>query len=840
MVWAMEQMRALLAGLCLGLITTSALASSDSDPGSSSSRAPKLPVEGRNGSFTRVIPIDIPAFRGIDPELRLVYDSTSGLRNLPAAGAEFGVGWSLQGVSAIQRVSGTPAPAAGQNKRPSGRGAPAYGATGFAADSFLLDGTELIACTEVPAPAATPSCANAGGPATAFTSRIETYLRIRQNVSTNSWEVTERDGVKSTYTSLEAVPFGQTYRWLLASVTDRRGNRVDYGWSCEADHCTIASIRAYTQGSASPASEVLFHTEVRPDPITYGIGRGIRTMARRITAIEVRSAGLRQAAYALTYETSKSTKLSRLTEVRKFGSDASISGSAVTGGTSLPPWRMSYSDNGDAEGRPAFTKREDWSGPGVEAIQTDEPPNFMGIPLPYPSTAELVGDFNGDGWATDHYLPKLCVPAKIYWRQPNCISTDRNTCSGGIHHGYICAGGRLRLANGNPAVSSFAMLQRKTRGKLPRSSNIVALGDFDGDGAIELARADSIPSEHCANDDCPRSWAYNGVTSMNLDEFRGDGFHSLTHQHKPRSAAGMAGDFNGDGKDDFLLVDGRILLSGRGGGVRNWGLERINNFRKDYRFLLGDVNGDGLADVLINRKTTQTYRIYLSTGGGLVAQPSFNLPANTSRRSLGDVNGDGLADLIYSNSDGIRVLFSDGHNLSSASGLPVSASVAQQTRSSSSGFLQFRMGDFNGDGRVDIVGAVGGNTSTGSGVARSIGTGFQSFPGVLQGQLSTTVVADYNGDGADDLSRAQINLPIGVEDPRRQNNHIWLSTSGQADLMTSFQEPLGGLVSVTYGASARETASPLPFIMQVVKSLTLDDGRGGVSTLNFAYEGGLW
>ena len=84
-------MRALLAGLCFGLIATSALASSDNDPGSSSSRASKLPVEGRNGSFTRVIPIDIPAFRGIEPELRLVYDSTSGLRNLPAAGLNLGL-----------------------------------------------------------------------------------------------------------------------------------------------------------------------------------------------------------------------------------------------------------------------------------------------------------------------------------------------------------------------------------------------------------------------------------------------------------------------------------------------------------------------------------------------------------------------------------------------------------------------------------------------------------------------------------------------------------------------------------------------------------------------------
>lgn len=94
-------MRAVLAGICLGLIVTSAPALAEGDDSSSDSRAPKLPIEGQNGSFTRVIPIDVPAFRGLESRLRLVYDSASGLRTLPAAGAELGVGWSLQGVSAI-------------------------------------------------------------------------------------------------------------------------------------------------------------------------------------------------------------------------------------------------------------------------------------------------------------------------------------------------------------------------------------------------------------------------------------------------------------------------------------------------------------------------------------------------------------------------------------------------------------------------------------------------------------------------------------------------------------------------------------------------------------------
>jgi hypothetical protein len=274
-------------------------------------------------------------------------------------------------------------------------------------------------------------------------------------------------------------------------VTDRRGNRLDYDWSCEAGHCTIASIRAFTVGSSAPASEIVFQTQARPDPITYGTGLGIRAITRRISVIEVRNAGQLQAAYALTYETSKSTRLSRLTEVRKFGSDAAVAGGAVTGGTSLPPWRMRYSDNGDSEGRPAFTKREDWSGPGIEAIKI-KPTSDIELSLgSYPSTTELVGDFNGDGWATDHYLPRVCLPKTFYNITP-CRSTSAKRCED--VPGYVCIGRRFRFATGDPAVSSFRLVdfeKEGSKGKLPESDRVIALGDFNNDGATDFARAAS-------------------------------------------------------------------------------------------------------------------------------------------------------------------------------------------------------------------------------------------------------------------------------------------------------------------------------------------------------------
>jgi hypothetical protein len=301
-----------------------------------------------------------------------------------------------------------------------------------------------------------------------------------------------------------------------------------------------------------------------------------------------------------------------------------------------------------------------------------------------------------------------------------------------------------------------------------------------------------------------------------------------------------------------MIADGRIALSGVGrgglvgGGLVDWGLNDISRFAKDYRVLVGDFNGDGRSDALINKKKTERYQVFLSTGSGLSAQPAFTLPSGTTRETLGDVNGDGLTDLIYSSSQQIGVFFSNGLLLGSAGGSGTSsagflrqsdpAEVRQYTASGidSFGLTEYKMGDFNGDGRVDIVGNAG--------ISRSVGTGFESQPTALPERRQVTIVADYNGDGADDLGRADSGIKL-VGDPRRKDNYIWLSTSGQADLMTSFQEPMGGRVSVTYGPSAGTPGSRLPFIMQVVKTMTLDDGRGtptSQSTLSFAYEGGAW
>jgi hypothetical protein len=151
-----------------------------------------------NGSFAHQIDVEVPDFRDLEPDLALTYDSARKVSNFGQPGGELGIGWTLSGLSVIERVSGT-TKVAGQDKPASARGLPHYGLiAGMPEDSFTLDGQELIACTEIQNPASSPSCAvpTTTGE-TAYTTRVESFLRIRR--SGEGWTVTNTRGIVSTY-----------------------------------------------------------------------------------------------------------------------------------------------------------------------------------------------------------------------------------------------------------------------------------------------------------------------------------------------------------------------------------------------------------------------------------------------------------------------------------------------------------------------------------------------------------------------------------------------------------------------------------------------------------------
>ena len=128
---------------------------------------------------------------------------------------------------------------------------------------------------------------------------------------------------------------------------------------------------------------------------------------------------------------------------------------------------------------------------------------------------------------------------------------------------------------------------------------------------------------------------------------------------------------------------------------------------------LADVNGDGLADI-VARGDRGIY-VSLSTSTSFM-QPSiwsteFSDQGNivwkgaqySTSFQLGDVNGDGMADLIARGPKGILVSLSNGNGFQQTSLWTASFSDASGWGNDVSNYGAIHLGDVNGDGKADII-----------------------------------------------------------------------------------------------------------------------------------------
>jgi len=121
-----------------------------------------------------------------------------------------------------------------------------------------------------------------------------------------------------------------------------------------------------------------------------------------------------------------------------------------------------------------------------------------------------------------------------------------------------------------------------------------------------------------------------------------------------------------------------------------------------------DVNGDGRADVIGFQGELAAVR--LSNGSSLAARVvwtdlTFSAAKFPGNPALGDINGDGLADLVWSDGYNIYVQFSSGNGF----GPPVNMGVNDTSGLCASPDPNFPYpcvfaADVNGDGRADVIG----------------------------------------------------------------------------------------------------------------------------------------
>lgn len=249
------------------------------------------------------------------------------------------------------------------------------------------------------------------------------------------------------------------------------------------------------------------------------------------------------------------------------------------------------------------------------------------------------------------------------------------------------------------------------------------------------------------------------------------------------------GDVNGDGFVDLITAPGPgigphvLVFNGRRFGRRLPGLMNHilaypASFRNGVYVAVGDVNGDGRADIVVGPDSGGPPLVRVFDGrNGRELRSFLAYPANFRggvRVATGDVNNDGFDDIITSAGPGggphVKVFSGDGNDL-------LSSFFAYDTNFNGGVFVA--AGDVNGDGAAEII----------TGVGTGAGPHVKVFDGNLQTLYSffaydpnftggvRVATGDVNGDGALDI----ITSPGAGGGP-----HVKVFDLGSQSLLRSF------------------------------------------------------
>jgi RHS repeat-associated protein len=536
------------------------------------------------GAAAYAVPIAVPPGRlGMQPQLRLVY--STGIGNGP-----FGLGWQLNLPGVARKTS---------------HGIPRYGAA-EQPDVFVLSGMEDL----VPQSDSRPGRARYRPRTEGVFARIE---RVQDGTG-DYWEVRARDGLLSRYGTPR--PAGadpgwrdpaavahpdhpdRVFAWRITQTSDLLGNVVRYAYRDDHGQPLIERVSYVDYGDRAAPSFLIaveFGYEERPDPHSdrragFEIRTGLRCRTIRVVTHAADGVARTAKEYRIRYVQAGFNGASLLSRVDCVGIDGDLV-------EPLPPLTFGYSGFD-----PAGRRFEAVTGPGLPAAALTDP------------TLALV-DMRGVG------LPDVVElgATQRYWRN--------------------AGDSRFEVARAIAEAPPVSLAD----------PNVTFL-DADGDGRPDLVVsaapgtgiAGYFPMTFTARWSRRSFQPYRQVPSVGLTEpdvaridLDGDGLTDVLH-------AGVSNHQAWFNDSDRRRAWQRTVA---GSGAPQVDLA-------DPRVRLADMTGDGLADIVVLRSGNITYYPNLGHGrwGPVVTMrqsPRPPAPFDPRRLLLGDVDGDGAADLVY-------------------------------------------------------------------------------------------------------------------------------------------------------------------------------------------------